>query len=242
MSHFELKLDNFFGPIDLLLQMIENRKLPINQVSIAKIANEYIGFLNNNSQELEDRTYFLNIVSTLILIKSKSLLPDLSLTEDEEGDIRSLETRLALLKTFQEAGLNIENRFVGKRSLYFAKSKKITPKFNPGDKLNTKNIFDAMAKFFASNIQTVKLSTRKITDVIKLEDVISRLRERVISSMENSFFSFVRESSKKIENIDEKKNYAVVSFLALLELIKSGMIAVAQEGYSSDIRIKNDKI
>lgn len=238
MTPFALQIDNFSGPIDLLLQMIETKKLPISHVSLAGIADEYILFITQNEEELENKTYFLSIIATLILIKSKSLLPDLSYTEEEERDIASLETRMVLLKLFQRGGGYIEQHFLSPSRIYEPRPRKITPGFNPGG-VTRESLALAINDVISNHSVEIKISERKITRVIKLEEVLRRLEDRIRHAMEESFFRFVQGGGEDM-SIEEKKKYTAVSFLALLELIRSGMIAVSQNDYYEDIIIKHN--
>src|SRR3989344_4410007 len=96
---FKIHIEGFEGPLELLLSLIEKRKLPINDVSLASVTDEYILHIQQQKEfPLSETSHFILIASTLLLIKSKSLLPTLELTEEEAGDIENLERRLKLYK------------------------------------------------------------------------------------------------------------------------------------------------
>src|SRR3989344_8736955 len=105
---FQIKMSGFEGPFGLLLYLIEKRKLFINDVSLAAVTEDYLNYMNqlggSNSFSPAEIASFVLVASTLILIKSKSLLPNLNLTEEEEGDIKNLEERLRLYKLFMKLG------------------------------------------------------------------------------------------------------------------------------------------
>ena len=109
---FQIKTTGFEGPFGLLLELIEKRKFHINDVSLAAVTEDYLSHMNKlgglSSAEIAS---FVFVASTLILIKSKSLLPNLSLTSEEEGDIKNLEERLRLYELFTKLGINIKNNF-----------------------------------------------------------------------------------------------------------------------------------
>ncbi len=111
---YTVKTTGFEGPFGLLLDLIEKRKLFINDVSLASVTEDYLNYMNKlgglNSCGSTEITSFILIASTLILIKSKSLLPNLDLTVEEEGDIKNLEERLRLYKLFIELGVILEKK------------------------------------------------------------------------------------------------------------------------------------
>src|SRR3990167_6797300 len=107
---YKIKLVGFEGPFGLLLDLVEKRKLFINDVSLAQVTEDYLAYMNKlgglSSAEISS---FVYVASTLLLIKSKSLLPNLDLTSEEEGDIKNLEERLRLYEMFTRLGGNIKS-------------------------------------------------------------------------------------------------------------------------------------
>src|SRR5574344_205785 len=100
--NFHIDTEHFQGPIDLLLSLIEKRKLFINDFSLSKVADDYISQVRSfESYPIDDVANFLLVASTWVLIKSKSILPDLNLTKEEEQDIDDLKRRLALYELFR---------------------------------------------------------------------------------------------------------------------------------------------
>ena len=102
---FQIRTSAFEGPLDLLLDLIEKRKLFVSDISLAGVADEYIAHVRSlASLPIGDTAHFLLVASTLVLIKSKSLLPDLTLSGEEESDIDTLKRRLAILESMRKAG------------------------------------------------------------------------------------------------------------------------------------------
>src|SRR3989344_3794745 len=90
-----MKQEKFEGPMELLLELIEKEKLSISEISLAKVADEYISYVKGLEKiDPEELAEFLVVAAHLMLIKSRSLLPQLKLTEEEEGSIEELEKRL----------------------------------------------------------------------------------------------------------------------------------------------------
>ena len=94
-NEYQVKTHIFEGPLDTLLSLIEKRKLFINDISLSKVADDYIAYIKSlENFPIADSAHFILIASTLVLIKSKSLLPNLTLSEEEEHSIEDLEARL----------------------------------------------------------------------------------------------------------------------------------------------------
>lgn len=122
---YKVKTGVFEGPLELLLSLIEARKLFINEISLAEVTADYLAYIKNiSSFRMNDATQFLVIASTLLLIKSRSLLPNLNLTEKEEDKIIDLEDRLKKYKAIKESAILIKDQF-GKNILFLAGEKKI---------------------------------------------------------------------------------------------------------------------
>ena len=124
-NQFKIKTENFEGPLDLLLSLIEKRKMLINDISLAKVADDFIAHLQNKEQfPIKDTSDFLVIASTLLLIKSKSLLPTLNLTEEEKTDMHDLELKLKIYKKNKRFEFTYKKRF-WKTDYFLSKHKKI---------------------------------------------------------------------------------------------------------------------
>ena len=106
---YKIKLEQFEGPLDLLLQLIEKEDLNINQISLARIADEYINYVNSRKNiPLDELSDFLLVASKLLYIKSKSLLPYLEWNEAEDEAIE-LEEQLKLYREFLDASQKVES-------------------------------------------------------------------------------------------------------------------------------------
>lgn len=224
---YEVKMEQFSGPLDLLLQLIEAERLDITKVSLAKVADQYLNYINSATQiNPEEMADFLVVAAQLILIKSRALLPNIEL--EEEGD---LEIQLKLYKEFLAASKKIEELIKKKR---FSHSREklpleIAPTFNPPKKLTTKKMSEIF-KFVLARIEPlVNLPERVIKKVISLEEKIDHIR-RLISDKIKTTFEEITIGRDKLE--------IIISFLALLELVKQRTIVLEQKGLFSDITIK----
>src|ERR1035437_8793807 len=127
---FTIKTQTFEGPLDLLLDLIEKHKLFISDISLAKVTDDFIAHIKQfENMPMGESAHFILIASTLLLIKSKSLLPTLSLTEDEQGDIRDLETRLKIFKRIKDASKHVAELFGEKMIFPQSHSRPVTAVF-----------------------------------------------------------------------------------------------------------------
>ncbi len=99
---YELTTEQYNGPLDKLLELIEEKKLEISRVSMAEVTADFLEYLETLKTQTEESEYphiladFLVVASKLLLIKSKTLLPSLELSSEEEIDLRDFEARLKL--------------------------------------------------------------------------------------------------------------------------------------------------
>src|SRR3989344_1835350 len=113
---YHVKLQSFEGPMDVLLGLIEEKKLEITKISLAEVTNQFIQYVESAAIPPGMIADFLAVAARLLIIKTKALLPFLTLTEEEEEEIVDLELRLKLLQQFREAGKNL--RRLHKKGLY----------------------------------------------------------------------------------------------------------------------------
>lgn len=232
---FTVKHESFEGPLDLLLSLIEKRKLFVNDISLSKVADDYVEYVKSiGSFPMHESANFILIASTLLLIKSKSLLPSLSLSEDEKGDIADLERRLKIYARMKELSLGVRARF-GKETLFSPEPRAVEPVFSPDPETSTLSILSAIKEVMKNLPKKEFLPKVVVEKVMSLEEMICRLTTRVSSALKMSFREF---SGGQKEN----KVHVIVSFLAMLELVKQGIISVTQEKQNDDIYMETENI
>lgn len=243
---FNVNLERFSGPYFKLLELIEDRKLSINEFSLASITDDYIKYIkdleNKGEKNIIDISQFISVASTLMLIKAKSLFPNIEYTKEEKESVNSLEKRLELYKVLMESSKKINKNF--------SKEKMVSlPRFK--NQINVENVFVWDNRLNLEMIHSIaiasllkipkkeKLKQVAVRQVLKIEDVIERLLERVNSSISLSFKEFSSSVSMNSKNLEEKKSAFIVSFLAMLELIKNGVLNAEQGNDHNDINISN---
>lgn len=235
---FKVNVEGFEGPLELLLSLIEKRKLPINDVSLASVTDDFIKHIEEQQQfPLSQASHFVLVASTLLLIKSKSLLPTLELTESEEEDMEGLERRLKLFKQNKELSLHVENMF-GKNILFEAKDAKIADSelvFSPPQDASIESLRDGITRVLKGLPKINLVPEAVVKKVVSIEEMIENLTSRITKNLSMSFSEF--SNIGKAEKVE-----VIVGFLAMLELAKQGIINLTQEKIFSDITMETDSV
>lgn len=231
---FSIKTQVFEGPLELLIELCEKRKLLINDISLAEVTDEYIRRVSEMQEKsLPNTAQFVQLAATLLLIKSKSLLPVLELTKEEEQTIDDLEERLRQYQIYRDAGQVLAARF-GKNTLYSRRF--VPPKqtvFLPDTWCTLPQLHEAMWSVL-QNLPKKEVKPKvQVKASISLEDMMTSLQRRIETQLRAKFSDIRNEA-------DEHKT-VIVGFLAILELVKQGGVLVKQLGRFEDIEIELEK-
>jgi segregation and condensation protein A len=229
--NYNVQTPVYEGPLDLLLNLIERAELDITSVSLAMVTNQYLAYINSLEQiNADEISAFLVIAAKLLQIKSEALLPRPPSRVPEEDAGKSLVDQLKLYKRFKEIGLWLNARESAnlRTFLRIAPPPKVEPKLDLSnvtlDKLVTAAHM-AFAKEKEKQPLGVIIAAPRITIREKIDLIAKTLKE-----VERSTFSaLLNPGASRLE--------VVVTFLALLELIKRYRIAAHQEGLFNDIEI-----
>lgn len=232
-SSLTFKLEGFEGPLDLLLQLIKEKNLTIDTVKLSDLTGQYIEYMNSLEKfDMEDTTHFLTVMSWLIEIKSRSLLPvEQEEVEDEEVMTEDkLKMMLKEYELFKEAGASlheIENvdRFYKQPDKSAGDTRIVFNQFNL-DKLLDAFAFILMRTKDKENPQEKKISRDRWTVADKIAFLTNVLKEH----KEINFFSLFDDTYSKLE--------VITVFMAILELLKFQKIEVVQAERYADILIK----
>lgn len=243
----KVKIANFEGPFDLLLHLIKKNEMDIYNVEIYKITNQYLRYLEEmKTIDLEITSEFIVVAATLIEIKSKKLLPKVKEKEESEEDIeKDLLEKLIEYKKIKQASNYLRERFISLGDIYTKKPEIIEDLneekidnnvdiFKNITLLDLYNIYNKLIEGFLNkkNIEN-KIEKNIFVDKYKIEDKMQELIDKIKS---NEIFKF-----KEIIDTSECKLETVVTFLAILELIKLRIINVYQENNFEDILIEKAK-
>lgn len=230
----KVKVEEFEGPLDLLLQLIEEQKLEITKVSLAQVTEQYIKILNSAQDQVrvEELADFLVVAARLLLIKSKALLPFLEWEEEEEED---LTKQLKIYKEYLEA-MKVIQEMLGKKKFAFARPKmfiKQEVEFSPPKKLQKDDLARTFEEILRGLDPLINLPQQVIKKSINIQEKISQIRQRLYREATTNFSEILKEAKDKTE--------IIVSFLALLELIKQRTVTATQSENFNDITIERIK-
>ncbi len=236
--NYQIKTEHFEGPLDLLLNLIEKRKLFIGDFALSKVADDYIEHIRRfESFPMNDVANFLLVASTLVLIKSKAILPELNLTREEESDIDDLKRRLQMYELFRNLAGEIKNKY-GKTLIYERSGRPEMPTvFAPESRLTPEQMFLSMKTVITQLPKKVTVPKATVKKVISIEEMMTRLSTRVTAALKMSFGQF-SNYQKGAAVSKEQRIGVIVSFLAMLELVKQGVVHVTQAEEHGDIDIE----
>lgn len=238
--NYELKLEKFSGPLDKLLELIEERKFDVSELSLAQVTDDFLKYLRSLSAEKEPDIRliadFIAVASRLILIKSKHILPDLTLTGEEEAEIKDLERRLRLYSELKPMTKNVARLWSGKKTSfgrpYFLELGSSSGVFYPGENLDLGAILAELVKLFES-IKRLELETGTIKEkIITIEEKIKEITERLRSEKETKFANLASAKTKQ---------EIIALFLAILHLAREQLVFLEQAERFSDIIIRKQE-
>lgn len=241
-----IKLQVFEGPLDLLLHLLDKNKVNIYDIPIVEITNQYMEYIKEmKRQDLNIMSEFLVMAATLIDIKSRMLLPAPEKEDEEAEDPRAeLVQQLLEYKMYKCMAFELRDRQLDAARVLF-KEPTIPPEVaeyeEPVDlqqlisdltltKLN--NIFKSIMKKQVDKIDPVRSKFGKIEkEEVSLSDKMIYLEEYCMNHSQFSFRNLLESQVSKME--------IIVTFLAVLELMKVGKIFISQEKTFDDIRIQS---
>ena len=230
-TNFSIKTEAYHGPFELVLDLIEARKLLVNDLALSSITEEFIQHVRAQTEfPVEETANFIQIAATLLLIKSKSLIPDLALTEEENADVDDLKNRLAAYEKVRDAAREL-GRIFGKTVLVSAGERLMEPSFAPSSDITAAALAEALKRVLSAREIVEELPEARVKPLVTIEEMMDQLAKRVQSAMTLSFKDFAGGNKEKVE--------VIVSFLALLELVKQGAVAAEQYDTYGDIRISH---
>jgi segregation and condensation protein A len=216
-----IKLKQFEGPFDLLLSLIDEQKLDISELAISEVTEQYLEHLDKlggvKPEELAD---FLVVATKLLLLKSRLLLPQLSVDED---DGPNLEDQLKLYKAFLEASKKINKLWLsGHWGAWRIEPPRRSKEFVPPENLTMENLRESMVQLLSRLKPPKALPQTYIDKAVTMKEKIDCIR-RLLKMKKTFSFSEILSSS-------ENRTEVIMGFLALLELVKGKVVGLKQEG------------
>lgn len=232
---YNIHLNVYDGPLDLLCDLISRQKIDIKDISISEITSQYLAYIDMlNEMDLEVASEFIIMASKLLEIKSRYLLYKQHHEEHEEDPRLELVGQLEEYKKFKEASLNMKDKVHYTSDTFFrAKEEVIVDNKIDLDEIS----IDAIRK-----ILPIILKTKVIEGFDKTEELDIIVKKKVVSSeekMEDLRVLMSKEDKvsfvKLVEYYD--KDETIATFLVILELIKEKLIVVFQNEFFDDILI-----
>lgn len=224
----DVKDTTFSGPLDLLLQLIEQEELDISQVSLANVTDQYIASLQSMEElPVDELADFLVIAAKLLLIKSRLLVPGEAEVDDTGLE---LEQQLRMYRAFVEASKNVAKLFNRHRVLYPREGyATIEPIFNPPEHLKIDHLRDIFADVLKELEPITRLPQTVIVRTINIRQKIEQITQRLLAERTMSFHDLLRQSNNKTD--------VIITFLAVLELVKLRTATVIQESLYADVTV-----
>lgn len=230
--NYNVQTPVFDGPLDLLLNLIEHAELDITTVSLATVTDQYLMHINGAEQISADEiSAFLVIAAKLIQIKSEALLPRPPVREAGEEDAgQALVDQLKLYKRFKEIGgfLSAREQANLRTYLRIAPPPKVEPKLDLSN-ITLEKLVAAAEEAFAKEKAKKPLATVISAPRVTIREKIDMISKVMKDLQHSSFSALTKDSTSRLE--------IVVTFLAMLELIKRYRVQAHQEGLFSDIEI-----
>lgn len=235
---YKFKIDQFEGPLDLLLHLIKVTKIDIRDIFLSDITEQYLEMMNDiDDIDIEKASEFINMSATLLEIKSRHLLPVESEEVDEEDPEQRLIRQIEEYKIFKEQG-EVFSKIEDIDRFYKAPDNSVGEfKYELPDKLSMNALINAFTSLMQKmTIKAEVVQEKKIVkDKFTVAQKISHIKDMLITKKEFKFKDLFEESYSKSEVIN--------TFLALLELLKRQYITVTQNSLFEDIEIvKNEDV
>jgi len=246
---YHMQVGTWNGPLEKLLELIEEQKLDVSEVSLMKVTDGFLKYLDAFKQEggfadeehfrvdLRVLADFISVASRLIFLKSKYLLPGLILTDEEEASIKDLEGHLKIYQQLKPALRHInhlwhESHKSYSRPYFWGRGAGLAPGqsvFYPGSATTIERLVEALGSIFET-IKTYEFETDTIKEkIITLEEKITEVLDRVQQEGEAHFKNLSSEKSR---------SEMIVIFLAILHLAREQLILLEQMDNFSDIMVK----
>ncbi len=238
----QLKLNQFEGPLDLLLHLLDKDKIDIKDIFVSDITEQYLAYISDiNEFDMENASEFLTVAAHLLEIKSRSLLPKPApLEEGEEDPEQALIRRLTEYKMYKEAGEKLHDLEEENLKVYY----KLPEEINMQERIELEDMkLDALMAAFGEVLKrfenkSVKKQREIKRDAYTVKGKMSFIRRKLSSQKEMSFFDMFEDDGNKSE--------VVTTFAAMLELWKNRFLKLEQKENFGDITVRlnlevNDK-
>ena len=232
--NIEFKINDFEGPLDLLLHLIKESKMDIMNIEISSITDQYIAFLNKQEEmNLEVSSEYLLLASELLEIKSRMLLPNEKVESEEQEEIdprEELVNRLLEYQTYKDITKVLHEKEALRKDIYTKSPENIKNYIDEEKVINSNvsldDLISAFQKYYQRKIDNKPLKTKITVNEISVSSRRHDIKRLLKSRKKMSFFELFPVLNKE---------YVVATFLAVLEMVKEQEITITQDKAFSDI-------
>ena len=236
-NKYAIRLDNFEGPLDLLCNLVDKNKMDIHEVNISKITDQYIEYINAMKElNLDVTSEFVLMASTLLFIKSKSLLPK---QVEDEGELTEEELihRIIEYKKYKEISKKLREFFdIYSKRFYKLPDKIELPKRKLEENYSSNLLEDAYRKLLERNKEKINVNAANIEKIAITETVT------VTSKVKDIFRELMKKPKFVFNKLCKSKKYTkletVTAFTGLLELTRRNKVKAEQEKIFGDITVE----
>ena len=239
-NKYEIRLDNFEGPLDLLCHLVDKNKMDIHEVNISKITDQYIEYINAMKElNLDVTSEFVLMASTLLYIKSKSLLPK---QVEDEGELTEEELihRIIEYKKYKEISKRLKEQFLIYSKRFYKLPDKIElPKRKLEENYSSNLVEEAYRNLLERNKEKINVNAANIERIAITETVT------VASKVKDIFKELVKKPKFIFNKLCKTKKYnkleTVTAFTGLLELTRRNKVKTEQEKIFGDITVEKTR-
>lgn len=239
-NKYAIRLDNFEGPLDLLCHLVDKNKMDIHKVNISKITDQYIEYINAMKElNLDITSEFVLMASTLLFIKSKSLLPK---QVEDEGELTEEELihRIIEYKKYKETSKKLKEMFLVYSKRFYKLPDKIElPKRKLEENYSSDLLEEAYKKLLERNKEKINVNAANIEKIAITETVT------VTSKVKDIFRELMKKPRFVFNKLCKTKKYTkletVTAFTGLLELTRRNKVITEQEKIFGDITVEKAK-
>lgn len=232
--NIEFKINDFEGPLDLLLHLIKESKMDIMNIEISSITDQYIAFLNKQEEmNLEVSSEYLLLASELLEIKSRMLLPNEKVESEEQEEIdprEELVNRLLEYQAYKDITKVLHEKEALRKDIYTKSPENIKNYIDEEKVINSNfsldDLISAFQKYYQRKIDNKPLKTKITVNEISVSSRRHDIKRLLKSRKKMSFFELFPVLNKE---------YVVATFLAVLEMVKEQEITITQDKAFSDI-------
>jgi segregation and condensation protein A len=253
-SEFQINLEFFSGPMDLLLHLVSLKEVPIEKVSLKEVLDQYLKIVISQSDnlDLEKASEYLVIAATLMVIKSKSLIPNIVEESEELSEMheysRFFEDLRARLIAFENTRLRAQalmlspqldvDTFIRRDKAAIVIPPEMIAEGEEPQRLGS--LFLSLLKRVGGLARTISISVEPISIVSYMMKLVDNLKQTSFKGPQTllSLNASLINAFKGINNPESSRNIVLGSFIAILELAKRGLVKVTQEGDYGEMKLE----